>query len=62
MSEAMIPLNIAILTISDTRNFSTDRSGELLTERITTAGHRLADRQIVADDIYRIRADRKSVV
>ncbi|HIX61659.1 MAG TPA: molybdenum cofactor biosynthesis protein B [Candidatus Halomonas stercoripullorum] len=56
MSAAMIPLNIAILTISDTRNFSTDRSGELLTERITTAGHRLADRQIVADDIYRIRA------
>ena len=56
MSEAMIPLDIAVLTISDTRDFSTDRSGALLAERITQAGHQLAQRRIVPDDVYRIRA------
>ena len=56
MSEAMIPLNMAVLTISDTRDMSTDRSGALLAERLVEAGHRLADRQIVIDDVYRIRA------
>ncbi|KAA0013510.1 molybdenum cofactor biosynthesis protein B [Billgrantia pellis] len=56
MSEAMIPLNIAVLTISDTRDFSNDRSGALLAERLAEAGHRLAERRIVADDVYRIRA------
>lgn len=56
MSETMIPLNIAVLTISDTRDFSTDRSGALLAERIAEAGHQLAQRRIVTDDIYRIRA------
>ncbi|MCG6657151.1 molybdenum cofactor biosynthesis protein B [Halomonas campisalis] len=56
MSEPMIPLNMAVLTISDTRDMSTDRSGALLAERLAEAGHRLADRQIVIDDVYRIRA------
>jgi molybdenum cofactor biosynthesis protein B len=56
MSEAMIPLNIAVLTISDTRDFNSDRSGALLAERLTEAGHRLAERRIVIDDVYRIRA------
>ncbi len=56
MSEPMIPLAIAVLTISDTRTEATDRSGQSLVERLTAAGHRLADRQIVPDDIYRIRA------
>ncbi|RMG51290.1 MAG: molybdenum cofactor biosynthesis protein B [Gammaproteobacteria bacterium] len=50
------PLNIAILTISDSRSLDDDRSGQTLQERIEQAGHRLADRQIVPDDIYRIRA------
>ncbi|MBE0487790.1 MAG: molybdenum cofactor biosynthesis protein B [Halomonas sp.] len=56
MSEPMIPLSVAVLTISDTRSEATDRSGQSLVERLTTAGHRLADKQIVPDDIYRIRA------
>ncbi|MBT8421862.1 MAG: molybdenum cofactor biosynthesis protein B [Gammaproteobacteria bacterium] len=50
------PLNIAVLTVSDTRNEQTDKSGSLLCERLNAAGHRLADKQIQPDDIYRIRA------
>jgi len=50
------PLNIAVLTVSDTRNENTDKSGKLLSERLTGAGHNLADKQIQPDDIYRIRA------
>lgn len=51
-----IPLNIAVLTVSDSRNEQTDKSGRLLADRLQNAGHRLADKQIVPDDIYRIRA------
>ncbi len=51
-----LPLDIAVLTVSDTRNLETDVSGRTLVDRLLAAGHRLADRQIVADDIYRIRA------
>lgn len=51
-----IPLNIAVMTISDTRTEAEDRSGRLLVERLTAAGHRLAEKVIVPDDIYRIRA------
>jgi molybdenum cofactor biosynthesis protein B len=51
-----IPLNIAVLTASDSRTDETDTSGRLLVERITQAGHRLADKKIEPDDIYRIRA------
>jgi molybdenum cofactor biosynthesis protein B len=50
------PLDIAILTVSDTRVEENDTSGKTLVERLTQAGHRLADKQIVPDDIYRIRA------
>ncbi|MBB3229870.1 molybdenum cofactor biosynthesis protein B [Halomonas stenophila] len=56
MSEAMIPLSVAVLTVSDTRTEDTDRSGQALVERLTAAGHRLADKRIVPDDVYRIRA------
>lgn len=49
-------LNIAVLTVSDTRNETTDTSGAILVERITGAGHFLADKQIVPDNIYQIRA------
>ncbi|MBX6420894.1 MAG: molybdenum cofactor biosynthesis protein B [Nevskia sp.] len=49
-------LGIAILTISDTRTMADDKSGNLLAERVTTAGHRLAARAIVSDDKYAIRA------
>ena len=44
------PLNIALLTVSDTRTTADDTSGDILAERIATAGHTLADRAIVRDD------------
>jgi molybdopterin adenylyltransferase len=53
---AFVPLNIAVLTISDTRTEDTDRSGRALVENLTAAGHRLAEKRIVVDDVYRIRA------
>ncbi len=53
---AFIPLNIAILTISDTRTEETDASGKMLVQRLTGAGHRLAEKAIVPDNIYKIRA------
>ena len=49
-------LNIAVLTVSDTRTLADDASGQTLVERLTGAGHRLAERAIVPDDIYQIRA------
>ena len=49
-------LRIAVLTVSDTRDEETDRSGALLAERLTKAGHRLASKAIVADDVEAIRA------
>lgn len=49
-------LNLAVLTVSDTRNYETDTSGQLLVDRLIKDGHRLADRDIVIDDIYQIRA------
>ena len=51
-----IPVNIALLTASDTRSEADDTSGRALAERLTDAGHRLADRRIVADDVHQIRA------
>ncbi|MDP9780281.1 molybdenum cofactor biosynthesis protein B [Pseudomonas fluorescens] len=50
------PLNIAVLTISDTRSFDTDSSGQTLADLLQTAGHVLIDRGLVKDDIYQIRA------
>lgn len=49
-------LNIAVLTVSDTRTEHNDSSGQFLVEALQDEGHRLADKQIVIDDIYRIRA------
>tara|TARA_B100000497_G_C7466360_1_gene287724 strand:+ start:74 stop:574 length:501 start_codon:yes stop_codon:yes gene_type:complete len=49
-------LNIAVLTVSDTRTPDTDTSGQFLEDALLEAGHRLADRAIVIDDIYQIRA------
>ena len=51
-----LPVGIAVLTISDSRDEQSDKSGRLLVERVTSAGHRLAEKAIVPDDIYRIRA------
>jgi molybdenum cofactor biosynthesis protein B len=50
------PLSIAVLTVSDTRALAEDKSGALLAERIKAAGHKLADRAIVKDDVKAIRA------
>lgn len=50
------PLNIAVLTVSDTRTRETDTSGALLAERLQAAGHHLADRAILRDDVAAIRA------
>ena len=49
-TRAFIPVNIAILTVSDTRTAANDTSGDALAARITGAGHRLAARAIVRDD------------
>ena len=49
-------LNIAVMTVSDTRTEETDKSGNTLVKLLTEAGHVLADKQIVPDNIYRIRA------
>lgn len=50
------PLGIAVLTVSDTRDERTDKSGALLAERLEAAGHRLVEKRIVGDDVYAIRA------
>ena len=50
-----IPLAIAVLTVSDTRTLAEDRSGDTLAERLTTAGHRLAARAVVPDEVPAIR-------
>ena len=50
-----IPLNIAVLTISDTRSPGDDKSGATLADRLTAAGHHLAAREIVTDDVDAIR-------
>ena len=52
-----LPVRIAVLTVSDTRGLAEDRSGDTLVERLTAAGHVLADRAIVRDDVGQIVAD-----
>nr|WP_297456863.1 molybdenum cofactor biosynthesis protein B [uncultured Halomonas sp.] len=54
--DAFVALDIAVLTVSDTRSEDTDRSGQALVERLSAAGHRLIEKRIVADDVYCIRA------
>jgi molybdenum cofactor biosynthesis protein B len=51
-----IPVNIAVLTVSDSRALADDRSGDTLVERLTAAGHRLAARDLVTDDVPAIQA------
>jgi molybdenum cofactor biosynthesis protein B len=55
-SKKFVPVNIAVLTVSDTRDLASDRSGETLAGRITAAGHGLAAREIVKDDAGLIEA------
>ena len=56
IEKPFIPLDIAVLTVSDTRSIDTDTSGQYLIDALTGAGHVLAERKIVKDDIYQIRA------
>lgn len=51
-----IQLGIAVLTVSDTRTEADDKSGQLLVKRLEVTGHRLADKKIVVDDKFQIRA------
>ena len=51
-----ISLNIAVLTVSDSRNTADDSSGDYLVSALTEAGHRLTDRALCADNLFRIRA------
>jgi molybdenum cofactor biosynthesis protein B len=57
---AITPVRIAVLTISDTRDEESDTSGHVLVERLTGAGHLLADKRVVQDDIAAIRAQVKA--
>lgn len=59
-SRPFVPVNIAVLTVSDTRTEADDKSGQVLVERIREAGHRLAARKIVTDDKEKIVAQLKA--
>lgn len=54
-SRPFVPVKIAVLTVSDTRSLENDKSGQTLSDRIEEAGHVLADRAIVTDDVEKIR-------
>ncbi len=55
-STEFTPLNIAVLTVSDTRSFDNDTSGQTLVDCLQNAGHVLQDRQLIPDDVYLMRA------
>jgi molybdopterin adenylyltransferase len=61
-TKPFVPLKIAVLTISDTREFADDKSGATLVQRIKAAGHVAADRAIVTDDVAAIREKVKAWV
>jgi molybdopterin adenylyltransferase len=55
-SKKFIPINIAVLTVSDTRTLETDTSGQILVERLRGVGHALAERALLKDDVPAIVA------
>ncbi|PJG59743.1 molybdenum cofactor biosynthesis protein B [Aeromonas cavernicola] len=55
-NNGFIPLNIAVLTVSDSRTAADDGSGDYLASALTDAGHQLADRALCPDNLFRIRA------
>ena len=61
-TRAFVPVRLAILTVSDTRDASNDASGDLLVERATTAGHTVAVRRIIPDDRARIEAALRELI
>ncbi|MBM4139194.1 MAG: molybdenum cofactor biosynthesis protein B [Nitrospira sp.] len=54
--QEQVSVGVAVLTVSDTRTAETDTSGDLIVERLTKAGHRLADRKLCKDDYETIRS------
>jgi molybdenum cofactor biosynthesis protein B len=52
----LMPVRIAVLTVSDTRTEETDKSGNFLAQCVTEAGHQVVDKRIVIDDVYKLRA------
>ncbi len=59
-SKPFVPLDIAVLTVSDTRSIGDDKSGATLAERVAKAGHKVAARAIVRDDVKEIRAQMRA--
>ena len=59
-SRPFVPVNIAVMTVSDTRDEADDKSGQTLVDRLTEAGHNLAARAIVRDDVDDITAQLRS--
>lgn len=55
MTEA-VSLNIAVLTLSDSRTLAEDRSGDTLVALLEAAGHKLVSRELIPDDVYKMRA------
>src|SRR5690554_111323 len=55
-SQQFVPLNVAVLTVSDTRTLETDTSGQYLTDQLVNVGHTVAERLILKDNLYQIRA------
>lgn len=51
-----IPLNLCVLTVSDSRSLAEDTSGDYLIQSLTDAGHRLVERKLLPDDRYKLRA------
>ncbi|CEA04335.1 molybdenum cofactor biosynthesis protein B [Pseudomonas saudimassiliensis] len=51
-----VPLNVAVLTISDTRTLETDTSGQYLVDQLEAEGHRVVERKILQDNLYQVRA------
>ena len=56
MERSFIPVNVAVLTVSDTRTLATDTSGKLIVDRLTEVGHRIVAHEIVIDSELKIRA------
>ncbi|MDO8901134.1 MAG: molybdenum cofactor biosynthesis protein B [Phenylobacterium sp.] len=61
-AKTLVPVRIAVLSVSDTRDETTDTSGQVLADRITGAGHVLAGRAIVRDEVEAIRSQVKAWV
>jgi molybdopterin adenylyltransferase len=59
-SDELLPLGVAVLTVSDTRNLETDKSGGLIVERLASVGHRLVAREILKDDADALRAQMRT--